>query len=240
MNKEQKNRLEALVKQDPYTGIEDAANALGVTKEAIRKHIKNEQGISAGWESYTGIKRQQRSARNRSLLFAKAARNDDIEKMIVKAAQETESRNLGVIAQHLGLTRDALTYRMRRRGTNLSKIMREHANIGFQKEKLVEVIERELLANNNLTRKEFAESIGVSVNSVERALRRNHGTTWSDVKERTLKEPTTRANKAIKSLIPVTDNPVEPARIVVPEHLVMPLRSYRHSKVVYKNTEARL
>lgn len=32
----------------------------------------------------------------------------------------------------------------------------------------------------------------------------------------------------------------EDARIIIPESLLMPLRSYRHSKAVYSNTEARL
>lgn len=286
MNQEQKERLSALVKQDPHISMSDAATTLGVTQEEIRRHIKCEHGSSTDWESYTGISRHQRTARSRALRAAEDARNDNIEQMVAKAAQEIGKTKLGLIASHLGLTRNEVVYRMQRRGTNLAKILQEHANIGVQKESLVSVIERELLANHDLTRKEFADSIGISVNSVVRTLSKHHGTTWEAVKKRTLKDLPTRANNALKALILVADNPearticraarmigenpqyirrllerrkiswgemfsaqtkpakpekpAEQALIVVPGHLVMPLRSYRHSKLVYNNTDARI
>lgn len=286
MNEEQKERLKALVKQNPYTSMSDAANALDATQEEIRRHIKHEQGSSTDWESYTGLTRHQRTARSRTLRAAKDAKNDSIEQLVAKAAQEIGKTKLGAIARHLGLTRNEVVYRMQRRGTNLAKILQEHANIGVQKESLVGVIEREVLANHDLSRKEFADSIGISVNSVVRTLSKYHNTTWKDVKNRTLKDLPTRANNALKALMLVADNPearticraakmigenpqyirrlldrrriswgelfsaqtkpiktdkpVEQAPIVVPEHLVMPLRSYKHSKLVYNNTDARI
>ena len=286
MNKEFQLRLDNLVKEDPYIGIQDAAKTLGVSLDAIRKHIKKEQGAQAGWESYTGINRQQRSARNRTLQAAKDAENDDIEQMIVKAAQEAGVTKLGAIASHLGLTKNELAYRMQRRGTSLAKIMQEHANIGVNSENLLETIKREILANPELTQKEFAESMGVNVSRVSRALKKKHCTTWQGVKKRTLKDLPTRANKALKALILVADNPeaktiyqaakligenpqyirrlldrrkiswgenfieqakpvklgrpLKQARIAIPERLLIPLRSYKHSTLVYNNTDARI
>ena len=151
---------------------------------------------------------------------------------------------------------------------------------------LVQIIERELMANHELTCEQFAASIGLSDRRVIRALRNNYGTNWQDLKKRTLQDLPTRANRVMKALISVAENPkaktvsqaarligenpryvksllersgiswgenfitqtkpvkpdipVRQARIVVPQHLVMPLRSYQHCKLVYNNTDARV